>query len=101
MEFIRCDLEDVILVRPDVHSDERGFLFESYSRKRYADNGITAVFVQDNHSRSVKKGVVRGLHFQVPPYAQNKLLRVTGGFNFRCRRRPPETVAHLRKVALV
>ncbi|MBN2188312.1 MAG: dTDP-4-dehydrorhamnose 3,5-epimerase [Chitinispirillaceae bacterium] len=79
MEFIRTDLEGVILVKPDVHADERGFLLESYSQKRFADGGIRAVFVQDNHSCSVKKGVLRGLHFQSPPFAQNKLIRATRG----------------------
>ena len=79
MEFIRTDLEGVTLVKPDVHADERGFLLESYSQKRFADGGVHAAFVQDNHSRSVKKGVLRGLHFQSPPFAQNKLIRATRG----------------------
>jgi dTDP-4-dehydrorhamnose 3,5-epimerase len=79
MEFIKTDLPGVILVKPDVHADERGFLLESYSQKRFADAGVHAVFVQDNHSCSVKKGVVRGLHFQSPPFAQNKLIRATRG----------------------
>ena len=79
MEFIRNDLEGIILLKPDVHADDRGFLFESYSRDRYVRGGITVTFVQDNHSRSVKKGVLRGLHFQVPPAAQSKLIRVTRG----------------------
>jgi dTDP-4-dehydrorhamnose 3,5-epimerase len=79
MEFIRTDLDGVILVKPDVHADERGFLLESYSQKRFIDNGIGVIFVQDNHSCSVRKGVLRGLHFQIPPFAQNKLVRVTRG----------------------
>lgn len=82
MEFIRTDFEGIVLVKPDVHADERGFLLESFTRDRYLKGGITADFMQDNHSRSVKKGVVRGLHFQVPPLAQNKLIRVTRGAIF-------------------
>jgi dTDP-4-dehydrorhamnose 3,5-epimerase len=79
MEFVKTDLPGVILVKPDVHADERGFLLESYSLKRFADAGVHAAFVQDNHSCSVKKGVLRGLHFQSPPFAQNKLIRATRG----------------------
>lgn len=79
MEFIRTDLDGIILIKPDVHADHRGFLLESYSRDRYVKGGIKAAFIQDNHSLSVKKGVIRGLHFQIPPYAQNKLIRVTRG----------------------
>lgn len=79
MEFIPSDLDGVVLVKPDVHKDPRGFFLESYSQDRFADHGISAVFVQDNHSRSVQKGVLRGLHFQVPPFSQNKLIRVTRG----------------------
>jgi dTDP-4-dehydrorhamnose 3,5-epimerase len=79
MEFMKSDLEGVVLVKPDVHADERGFFLESYSFPRYAGAGINPVFVQDNHSRSVSKGVLRGLHFQVPPCEQNKLVRVTRG----------------------
>jgi dTDP-4-dehydrorhamnose 3,5-epimerase len=79
MEFIRTDLDGCILVKPDIHADERGFLLESYTHDRYRKGGISADFIQDNHSLSVKKGIVRGLHFQIPPAAQNKLIRVTRG----------------------
>jgi dTDP-4-dehydrorhamnose 3,5-epimerase len=79
MEFIRTDLDGIILIKPDVHADSRGFLLESYSRDSYVKGGVTAAFIQDNHSRSVKIGVIRGLHFQIPPCAQNKLIRVTRG----------------------
>ncbi len=79
MEFIRTDLDGVILIKPDVHADHRGFFVESYSEERFAGGGITAAFVQDNHSRSVQKGILRGLHFQIPPRSQNKLVRVTRG----------------------
>jgi dTDP-4-dehydrorhamnose 3,5-epimerase len=79
MEFIKTDLPGVILIKPDVHADERGFLLESFSRDRYEKSGIKAAFMQDNHSRSVNKGVLRGMHLQIPPFAQNKLIRVTRG----------------------
>jgi dTDP-4-dehydrorhamnose 3,5-epimerase len=79
MEFIRTDLAGVILVKPDVHGDSRGFFLECYSRERFAEGGITVTFAQDNHSLSAQKGVLRGLHFQTPPFTQCKLLRVTRG----------------------
>jgi len=79
MKFIGADLPGVFLIEPDVHQDHRGFFLESYSRDAFVKAGIAAEFVQDNHSLSVQKGVVRGLHFQLPPFAQSKLLRVTRG----------------------
>jgi dTDP-4-dehydrorhamnose 3,5-epimerase len=79
MEFIRTALEGVILIKPDVHADHRGFFLESYTQSKFAANGISSVFVQDNHSLSAEKSVLRGLHFQTPPFAQSKLIRVTKG----------------------
>jgi dTDP-4-dehydrorhamnose 3,5-epimerase len=79
MEFIRSDLDGVCLIKPDVHGDHRGFFLESYTRPKFAEAGITTLFLQDNHSRSDQAGVLRGLHFQRPPYAQSKLIRVTRG----------------------
>ncbi|MBD3318032.1 MAG: dTDP-4-dehydrorhamnose 3,5-epimerase [Chitinivibrionales bacterium] len=79
MKFIKASIPDVVVIEPRVFEDERGFFLESYSRKVFADNGVDAEFVQDNHSLSVQKGVVRGLHFQTPPATQAKLLRVTAG----------------------
>ncbi|MDP1845834.1 MAG: dTDP-4-dehydrorhamnose 3,5-epimerase [Candidatus Moranbacteria bacterium] len=79
MEFIKTTLKDVYLIKPKVFQDERGFFLESYSEKVFAENGIEAKFVQDNHSLSVKKGVLRGLHFQNLPHEQAKLVRVTRG----------------------
>lgn len=70
---------DVLLIEPKRFGDERGFFSETYSAKGLAEAGFTALFVQDNHSRSPKIGTVRGLHFQAPPFAQDKLLRVTRG----------------------
>ena len=77
MKFIPTELEDVIAVEPDVHRDARGFFLETYHREKYAAGGITATFVQDNHSRSVR-GTLRGLHAQLVK-AQGKLIRVVEG----------------------
>jgi dTDP-4-dehydrorhamnose 3,5-epimerase len=79
MEFIEASLKGAYIVRPKVFRDERGFFLEFYSQKSFAENGIDADFLQDNHSLSVKKGVLRGLHFQLPPSTQAKLLRVVKG----------------------
>lgn len=79
MEFIKISLKGAYIIKPKVFQDERGFFLESYSEKVFAENGIDAKFVQDNHSLSVKKGVLRGLHFQLPPNEQSKLVRVTRG----------------------
>ncbi len=67
---------------PTKHGDHRGFFSEVYNRKSLADAGIDIDFVQDNHLLSAEKGVVRGLHFQAPPFAQDKLLRVLRGSVF-------------------
>ena len=72
-------IPDVKLVTPRRFEDERGFFFESYNEKAFRDAGVDCRFVQDNHSRSLKKGTVRGLHFQAPPHAQAKLVRVLQG----------------------
>jgi dTDP-4-dehydrorhamnose 3,5-epimerase len=71
-------LPGVLLVEPTVHRDARGFFFESYHAERYRNAGIDAVFVQDNHSLSVR-GTLRGLHAQLAPRAQAKLVRVVEG----------------------
>jgi len=71
-----------MLLEPKVFEDHRGFFLESYSQKLFRENGIMDDFVQDNHSLSVKKGVLRGLHFQLPPNAQSKLVRVVTGSVF-------------------
>lgn len=78
MIFTELELKGLILVEPKVFSDDRGFFLESYNKKLFADNGISVDFVQDNHSRS-SKDVLRGLHYQLPPYAQDKLVRVVQG----------------------
>lgn len=77
MTVRELDLEGVLLIVPDVHSDERGFFTEAYHAERYREAGISASFVQDNHSRS-KRDVLRGLHFQRKS-SQGKLVRVARG----------------------
>ena len=72
-------IADVKLLRPRRHIDARGFFSETYSRRDLLAAGIEESFVQDNHSLSSAEGVVRGLHFQIPPHAQAKLVRVTRG----------------------
>lgn len=77
MRVSPTSLPDVLLIEPRVFDDARGFFFESFNRRAYADAGIDADFVQDNHSRSLR-GVLRGLHYQIR-HAQGKLVRVTLG----------------------
>jgi len=77
MKIIPTSLTDVLLIEPKIFHDERGFLFESFSKRKYADTGISCDFVQDNHSHS-KKGILRGLHFQTD-HPQAKLVRVIRG----------------------
>jgi dTDP-4-dehydrorhamnose 3,5-epimerase len=72
-------ITDVLLLEPKIFEDDRGFFFESYNQKTFQDiTGLSINFVQDNHSKSTK-GVLRGLHYQLPPMAQGKLVRVTQG----------------------
>jgi dTDP-4-dehydrorhamnose 3,5-epimerase len=79
MDFIKTKFEGAFIIEPKVFEDHRGFFLESYSKELFAKNGINADFVQDNHSLSVEKGVLRGLHFQLLPNAQAKLVRVVAG----------------------
>lgn len=72
-------LDDVKVVTTRRFADDRGFFTESYNRDRFREAGITAEFIQDNHSRSELTGTVRGLHYQSPPFAQAKLVRVVAG----------------------
>ena len=79
MAVIKTAIEGVLVIEPRVFSDERGYFFESYNEERFlSETGIAVRFVQDNESRS-KRGVVRGFHFQRPPHAQAKLVRVVKG----------------------
>lgn len=77
MDVIETKLPGVLIVEPKVYKDARGFFYESYNKARYAEQGIAARFVQDNHSKS-EKNVLRGLHYQAPP-GQAKLVRVAVG----------------------
>jgi dTDP-4-dehydrorhamnose 3,5-epimerase len=78
MEFEKLEIEGLVIIKPKVFADDRGFFMESYKKSAFEENGIFIDFVQDNHSKSTK-GVLRGLHFQREPYAQDKLVRVTQG----------------------
>lgn len=82
MKVEPTDIADVRIITPARFADERGFFSETYSRTRLAASGIHITFVQDNHSLSVAQGVVRGLHYQIAPFAQDKLVRVTRGAIF-------------------
>ena len=75
-------IPDVKLLVPRKHGDERGFFSEVYNQAAFAASGIDVAFVQDNHSRSAERGTMRGLHFQAPPFAQDKLVRVVSGAVF-------------------
>lgn len=77
-EFVLLEIPEVILIKPKIFDDDRGFFFECYKYSDFAQAGITFNFVQDNHSRS-KKGVLRGLHYQLEPKAQGKLVRCIKG----------------------
>ena len=76
--FKRLEIPDVILVEPNLFSDNRGFFYESFKQSDFFANGITAKFIQDNFSHSIS-GVIRGLHFQNPPKAQAKLVTTING----------------------
>lgn len=79
MNVFRTEIEDVLIIEPQVFGDERGYFIESFNAERFlAETGIEITFVQDNESLS-KRGVLRGLHFQREPYAQAKLVRVVRG----------------------
>ncbi|OAI04626.1 dTDP-4-dehydrorhamnose 3,5-epimerase [Methylomonas methanica] len=79
MQATRLAIPDVILFTPKVFGDERGFFFESFNERVFQElTGLSVNFVQDNHSKS-QKGVLRGLHYQLPPKAQGKLVRVVQG----------------------
>ena len=78
MKFEKTEIEGVIIIEPRVFEDDRGYFFESFNQNEFTKNSIDLDFVQDNQSLS-QKGVLRGLHFQEPPYAQAKLIRVISG----------------------
>lgn len=80
--FRSLEIPEIILVETEVFSDSRGFFMETYRKDFFREAGIEANFVQDNHSKSMQKGVLRGLHFQSKPLQQAKLIRVIAGSIF-------------------
>lgn len=78
MEVIETGIKDLVIIKPRVFEDGRGYFFESYNKTTFHNAGLKMDFVQDNQSLS-QKGVLRGLHFQNPPHAQGKLVRVING----------------------
>jgi dTDP-4-dehydrorhamnose 3,5-epimerase len=78
MPFTETEFPGVLIFEPRVFNDDRGYFFESYNENTFSAGGITIKFVQDNQARS-SYGVIRGLHFQQPPYAQTKLVRALNG----------------------
>ena len=81
MNFIKTDIDGVVIIEPRIFTDSRGYFFESYNEAEFIKNGITNRFVQDNQSKS-SYGVVRGLHCQLGPHAQAKLVRAIKGSVF-------------------
>jgi dTDP-4-dehydrorhamnose 3,5-epimerase len=79
MQVVETEIPEVKLIKPVRHMDSRGFFSEVFREDILQEHGISVHFVQDNHSLSAAKGVIRGLHFQTAPFAQAKLLRVTSG----------------------
>ncbi len=79
MNIIKTDISDLLIIEPKIFGDERGFFYESFNQKNFDEAvGRKVKFVQDNHSKSAK-GVLRGLHYQVDPFAQGKLVRCVAG----------------------
>jgi len=78
MEFIPTEIKDIFLIKPKIHADKRGYFMETYNQKDFEEKGIITEFLQDNMSSSVK-GTLRGLHYQIEPFVQGKLVRVTRG----------------------
>lgn len=78
MEVIKTNIEGVIIIEPRIFKDDRGYFFESFSQREFEEKVCKTTFVQDNESKS-SYGVLRGLHFQKPPFAQSKLVRVIKG----------------------
>jgi dTDP-4-dehydrorhamnose 3,5-epimerase len=78
MKIEKTAIQDLLIITPAVFNDERGYFFEAYNKAKFHENGITYNFIQDNQSFS-KRGVIRGLHLQINPFAQAKLVRVLEG----------------------
>lgn len=78
MTIEKTPIQDLVIINPSVFNDERGYFFEAYNKAKFQENGINFDFIQDNQSFS-KRGVIRGLHLQINPFAQAKLVRVLEG----------------------
>lgn len=78
MEIIKTPLHGLLIIEPNIFGDERGYFYESYNKKQFEEKGLYYNFVQDNQAFS-RQGVLRGLHYQHPPHAQSKLIRVVQG----------------------
>jgi dTDP-4-dehydrorhamnose 3,5-epimerase len=78
MKIIKTPIPDLLIIEPRVFADERGYFFESFNETKFAEAGLNTDFVQDNESKS-HRGVIRGLHYQLAPFAQAKLIRVVRG----------------------
>ena len=78
MEVIKTNIDGVVIIEPRIFKDERGYFFESFSQREFNEKVRPITFVQDNESKS-SYGVMRGLHFQRPPYTQSKLVRCVKG----------------------
>ena len=102
---MQTEIADVKLIVPRIHRDRRGFFSETYNKAGLTSLGTNLEFVQDNHSLSAERGVVRGLHFQIPPFAQDKLVRVIRGSVFDVavdiRRGSPTYGKHVARVISV
>jgi dTDP-4-dehydrorhamnose 3,5-epimerase len=78
MQIQTTPIEGLLIIQPQVFEDPRGYFYESYNKQKFTEAGIDFEFIQDNQSLS-QKGIIRGLHFQVPPFEQGKLVRVIQG----------------------
>ncbi len=79
MKVVKTNIEEVIIFEPTIFGDHRGWFMETYSKEKFKELGVNTDFIQDNHSFSAQKGTLRGLHFQLDPKAQSKLVRCTKG----------------------
>ena len=82
MKFNDTEFSDLKVIEPTVFKDSRGWFFESYSERKFEENGINSEFIQDNHALNSDPNTIRGLHFQKPPFEQAKLVRVIKGAVF-------------------
>ena len=102
VQVMATEIADVKLIVSRIHKDRRGFFSETYNKAALAALGVHLEFVQDNHSLSAERGVIRGLHFQIPPLAQDKLVRVIRGSIFDVavdlRRGSPPDGKHVARI---